>query len=391
MIPAFRTPARAPVLAARPFVAPLAASALLVAIAALSASCARGPGGRGRGFSMPPMPVEVAEASPRTVRDQFRALGSIESDEIIEVVSELNATVARLPFAEGQAVAQGELLAQLDDREIRAESDRAEARRDQAKLNFDRARRLLESQAASQQDLDEAQTALRVAEADAAIARARLEKTRIRAPFAGLVGRRRVSPGAYLRAGDVVTDLARVDEMKVAFNAPERYAGELRPGIGVEVAVPAYPGLRFPGRISVVDPIVNPDTRTVALVARIPNPQRRLRPGMSADVAVTLSERTRALTVPDEAVFAEGTQSFVYVVKADSTVTRAAVALGTRDSAQVEVTAGLEPGATVVRTGHQKLFEGAKVMPLTAAAMMGGGAGGPGGPGGGRAGGGRGR
>lgn len=368
---------------------PLLAPAHLVAVllALLAAGCSRGPGGPGgRGFTMPPMPVEVADATPRTVRDQFRALGSVQSDEIIEVVSELNAVVRALPFAEGQAVAEGEVLAQLDDREIRAEWERAEARRDQARLNFQRAEKLFESQAASQQDLDEAQTALRVADADAAFQRARLDKTRIRAPFPGLIGRRRVSTGAYLRSGDVITDLARVDEMKVAFNAPERYAGQLRPGIVVEVTVPAYPDLRFPGRLTVVDPIVNPDTRTVALLARIPNPRRQLRPGMSADVAVTLSQRTSALTVPDEAVFAEGNQSFVYRVKADSTVTKSAVTLGTRDSARVEITAGLEPGATVVRAGHQKLFEGARVMPMSAA-MMGGGPGGPGGaggPGGGR-------
>jgi membrane fusion protein, multidrug efflux system len=155
-----------------------------------------------------------------------------------------------------------------------------------------------------------------------------------------------------------------VDEMKVTFTAPERFAKELKPGVAVEIETPAFRGERFAGRLSVVDPLVDPNTRTLRLVARIPNRGRRLRPGMSADVYVTLAERSQALSVPDEAVFAEGNQNFVYVVKADSTVTRAAVELGTRDSMQVEVVKGLSPGVRVIKAGHQKVFEGAHVMPI---------------------------
>src|SRR6185436_13418286 len=106
-------------------------------------------------------------------------------------------------------------------------------------------------------------------------------------------------------------------------------------------------------------------SRTVQVEARIPNRGRLLRPGMSADVTATLGERPNALTVPDEAIFAEGDQSYVYVVKPDSnTVTRQAVVLGTRDSMRAEITHGLKPGDKVVSAGYQKLFEGAKVMPM---------------------------
>jgi len=343
-----------------------------ILLALLAAGCA-GKGGHA-GFQMPPTPVEVASVQSRTVRDQFHALGSIASDEQIEVVSELSAVVKELSFTEGQAVQQGAQLAHLDDREIRADAERAEAQHEQAQSNFERAKKLLEQNAISTQEMDDAKTALKVAEANAALARARLDKTRIRAPFSGLVGRRRVSPGAYLREGDVITDLARVDQMKVGFAAPERYAGLLHPGIPVDVMTPAFPHDQFPGRISVVDPVIDPTTRTVQLIARLPNPERRLRPGMSANVSVTFAERPGALVVPDEAVFAEGTQSFVFLVKADSTVTKTAVGLGTRDSSRVEILRGLVAGQQVVRAGHQKLFEGAHVMPVASMADGGGGA-----------------
>ncbi len=330
---------------------------------------------------MPPMPVEVADVHPQTVRDQFRALGGIESDEIIQVVSELNALVIALPFTEGQAVGKGALLAQLDDREIRAQAVRAAAQHAQAKANFGRAQKLAEQNAISAQELDDMQTSLKVAEAEADLAQARLDKTRIRAPFAGLVGRRRVSAGAYLQSGDLITELARVDEMRVSFAAPERFAARIRPGVPVTVTTPAYPGHSFAGRVTVVDPIVDPQTRTVQIVARIGNPGRRLRPGMSANVSVTFAERTRALVVPDEAIFAEANQNFVYRVNPDSTVARVAVELGSRDSMHVEVLAGLGLGDRVVQAGHQKLFEGARVIPVPAG-MAGMGAGPGEGPGG---------
>jgi len=123
----------------------------------------------------------------------------------------------------------------------------------------------------------------------------------------------------------------------------------------------------------VIDPRIDPVTHTVQLEARIPNRSHKLRPGMSADVTASLGERPQALVVPDEAVFGEGDQNFVYVVKPDSTVTRQAVVLGTRDSARAEIVSGVKEGDRVVPAGYQKLFEGARVMPMPA--------GGPGGPG----------
>ena len=339
-------------------------SIALVALALLATSCTpKGKSGAG-GFKLPPTPVEVSAVLPQVVRDQFRALGGISSQDQIEVVSELNATLIELPFDEGQALEPGALIARLDDREFQAESDRTAAQRDQAQANFDRAKKLSEENAISPQAMDDARTALKVAEANASLARARFDKTRIRAPFAGLVGRRRVSRGAYVRSGDVITDLARVDEMKATFSAPERYASQMRLGIPVEVTTPAYPNEYFPGRIGVVDPVIDPQTRTVQLVARIPNSGRRLRPGMSANVSVTFAERSGALVVPDEAVFAEGAQSYVYVVTDSNTVNRTAVRLGSRDSMRVEILDGLSAGQRVVRAGHQKLYPGARVQPI---------------------------
>jgi membrane fusion protein (multidrug efflux system) len=341
-----------------------ALAALVLPFPLLLASCGGPTAGTG-GMRMPPMPVEVTKVEARRTRDSFTALGSIDAALRVEVVSELDGVVRELPFAEGRALAAGDLIAVLDDEEIAAEAARAKALADQAESNYERSVRLRQEDTISDQEMERVETEMRVAEANQALAEARHAKTRVRAPFSGMAGRRRVSPGAFVRKGDVLTELGRLDLLRVSFAAPERFAGRLKPGMRVEVRSPAFPGESFAGRIVVVDPILDPDSRTVPLVAEVPNPRARLKPGMSADVLVVLAEREGALSVPDEAVFAEGAQSFVFVVDPDSfSVKRTAVVLGTREADRVEVRSGLSAGDLVVRAGHQKLFDGARVQPV---------------------------
>jgi len=318
-------------------------------------------GGGGGGFQFPPTAVEVAPVKAGPITDVFETVGTIEAREEITVVSEIDGIVVALPFREGGDVAAGALIARLDDAELAADLARAEALRDQRRAAHDRVREVVKQRAGAAQDLDDAAAALKVAEADVALARARLAKTRITAPFAGVLGRREISPGAFVRSGQTITRLAQVSELEVVFSVPERHAGKLRRGSSVAVSTPAYPGYELTGSIDVVDPILDPETRSVRVVARVSNSDLRFRPGMSASVAAVLSARDRALTIPSEAVFAEGEEFLAYVVQADSTVARASLRLGARLPGSVEVLEGLQEGDLVVRAGHQKLFPGAKV------------------------------
>jgi len=178
------------------------------------------------------------------------------------------------------------------------------------------------------------------------------------------VGVRRVSPGAFLNPGDPITVLARVEELRVIFYAPERFMPRLTKGASVTISTSAFPGYELAGRIDAVDPILDESTRSARVMARVGNPEGKFRPGMSANVVVVLSQRENALTLPSEAIFMDGNQPFVFVIKPDSTVTRQALVLGTRLPDAVEVLDGLVENQLAVRTGHQKLFEGAKVMPI---------------------------
>ncbi|MGH7496642.1 MAG: efflux RND transporter periplasmic adaptor subunit [bacterium] len=319
------------------------------------------------GFQMPPMPVETATVTQSAVIDPFEAVGTIEAEAAITVVSEIDAAVISLPFREGQAIAKGGLIAQLDDTQLRAEEERAKAFLEQRKVTFDRIKTITDEGLGTAQSLDDAAAGRKVAEADLEVIRARLRKTRITAPFAGIVGARRVSAGAFVRAGAAITDLAQIDQLRVHFSAPERYYSSLQRDAEVKVSTTAYPGYELTGRVDVIEPIVDQATRRAKIIARINNPGGKFRPGMSANVTVVLGERPQALVIPSEAVFVEGSQALVFVIQPDSTVARTPVELGTRLREMVEVVNGLAAGTTVVRAGHQKLFPGAKVMPASTA------------------------
>jgi len=318
-------------------------------------------------FKMPPMPVETATVARETVADRFVTVGTLEAVDQIVVVTEIDAQVIALPFSEGGEIRRGGLIAQLDDVQLKAEAARAEALCSQRLAAFQRVQSVVAQGAGALQDLDDAQAAVKVAEADVALARSRLGKTRVTAPFDGTVGARRVSVGHYLRAGDEITELAGLTELRVRFGAPELYMAKLRKGAPVTVSTPAFPDAKLQGEIEVVEPVVDAGTRSARIVARLANPGSLLRPGMSADVTVVLSERPDALVVPSEAIFAQGEQQLVYVIKADSTVAPAPLTLGLRQAGSVEILGGLAAGDLIVRTGHQKLFPGAKVMPLPTA------------------------
>lgn len=342
--------------------------AAAAAVALLLAGC--GGNARGAGFAMPPMPVEAGEVVRRPIEDRLEVVGSIEALAAVTVVGEIDALVETLPFGEGKTIRKGDLIAQLDGGQLAAEVARAEALRAQSKATFERVKSIVGQGAGAPQDLDDAAAALKVADANLDLARARFAKTRIVAPFDGVVGSRRVSIGTFLRAGQPITDLANVDEMRVIFSVPERFLGEVHPGASVTVSTPAYPDTSLPGQIIAVDPMIDQSTRTARVVARVQNPGRRYRPGMSANISAVLRTHENALTIPNEAVFGSEGRTFVYVIGPDSTVHRTAVTLGTRTPEIVEVLRGLPHGAHVVKSGHQKLFEGGKVLPVMSGAQQ---------------------
>lgn len=313
---------------------------------------------------MPPTPVETTHATREAVTDRLETIGTITADEAVTLVAEVGGTISRIPYEEGGTVKRDELIAQIDDGELRAQLDRAEALRDQAKAAYDRIKKIDEQGAGSAQGLEDADAAFRVAQANYDYAKAQYDKSRITAPFAGLIGARKVSPGEYVQPGTAIADLARVDQLRVEFTVPEKYFPDLTVGSEILLRTAAFPDEAV-GNVIVIEPRVDQSTRSVGVVARLENPEGKYRPGMSANVAVTIGHRDQALTIASEAIFLEQNQPYVYVVKDDSTVVKTSLKLGSRGREMVEVVSGIDASQAVVKAGQQKIFDGAKVMPVS--------------------------
>lgn len=304
--------------------------------------------------------VEAASVATDTVVRTINAVGSLKPNEAVVISPEIAGRIARLPFGEGDKVAAGDTLVSLDADILRAEIDKAQSALNLAEANRERAMTLAKQGTGTLRARDEANAAFLEAEANLTLARARLAKATIKAPFSGVVGIRAVSVGAYVNPGDRIVGLADVDPIKVDFRVPALALSRLQPGMTIHATVDAFPGQTFEGKVYVIDPIVDANGRAVRLQARIPNPERRLFPGLFARVRIELDRHENALLIPESAVFAEGDQRYVYRI-VDGRAVRTKVELGQRRPGQVEVRKGLDRESVVVTAGQQKIQDGSRV------------------------------
>ena len=320
------------------------------------------PGGPGGPAGPPPPSVLVGNPQTAPLIDEISAVGSLRSNESVVIQPEITGRVSEIAFSEGETVTRGALLIRLDDSVDRAELQQAQAQLALTKANFDRASDLFKRGNASARARDEALAQLRVAEANAALAQAMLEKTAITAPFDGILGLRHVSPGDYVKPGDKVVNLESIDPVKVDFRIPEIHAAVLKTGQEILVMLDALPGKTFKGVVYAIDPLIDPNGRAVILRATVENTEQTLRPGMFARVRLVLSQRDDAIMLPETAVFPIGDKRFVYKV-ADGKAVRVEVTTGLRREGRVEIVSGLTLSDEVVLEGNFKLQDG---RPLTA-------------------------
>jgi membrane fusion protein (multidrug efflux system) len=212
----------------------------------------------------------------------------------------------------------------------------------------------------SQEEMDLAQGDLDAANARALAAEARLGDRIIIAPFAGVLGICRVSPGTLVSPGMLITTLDDLSVVKVDFTVSEALLSEIAVGQTVEGQATAWAGDTFRGRVTGIDSRIDPTTRAVGVQARIPNPERRLRGGMLLTVELTCCPR-EALGVPERALLSYADKQYVYVVRDDQTVEQREVRLGARDVGWVEVVSGIGAGETIVVDGLLNLRDGASI------------------------------
>lgn len=309
------------------------------------------------------LPVEVATASQDVLEQRIETVGTLRADESVVLRPELGGRVEKILFDDGQAVEAGTKLLVLDTAILEAELADAKARSLLARSEHQRNKDVHSKGLGSVQDLDRARAELLRAQAGEKLAKVRLDKMTLHAPFSGILGLRKVSLGDFLQPGDTVVELVAVERLKLDFQVPERHAAKVQVGQKVLVRVDAWPSRRFEGELYAIAPRANEGGRSLMLRARLDNPDQALLPGMFARISLVMGAGAKTLTIPEQAIIPEGEQLFVYRVNNGKAV-KTAVTTGRREATRVEILDGLNEGDQVVTGGQIKLQDGSDVQPM---------------------------
>ncbi|MFP5462673.1 MAG: efflux RND transporter periplasmic adaptor subunit [Gammaproteobacteria bacterium] len=318
-------------------------------------------GGAGGAAAGGPVGVEVAQAAVMAMADEVQAVGTLRANESVVVRPEIAGRIVSIGFSDGDRVARGALLVSLDASVLAAQAEQARAELGLAQTSFERTRDLAGRQFVSGSALDQAAATLKVQQARLALAEAQLAKTRIRAPFGGVLGLRNVSVGEVVKDGAELVTLEDVSRMKVDLRLPERFLGQLRPGQSIGIEADAFPGKTFLATLDALDAQVDANGRSVLARGLLANPDGALRSGMFAKARIVLREKPQATVVPEEAILPVGGESFIFRVE-DGKALRVAVRTGLRRDGRVEILDGVLPGDTVVVAGQQRLSRDAMAV-----------------------------
>jgi membrane fusion protein (multidrug efflux system) len=311
------------------------------------------------------VPIKTGDVVARTVERSVAFSGSLASPEDATLGAEVEGKVVEVLADLGDAVAKGQVLARINPDEYLFRKTQAETAQAQAEANLRRAEDLAKLSIVSASALEEARTHAARAVADADLARKRYRDTEVRAPFPGSVAKRLVSTGEYLKVGQPVFQLVMINPLKLSGEVPERYLGEVKAGSAVSLALDAFPGRTFEGRITRVAPAVNPQSRAFTVEARVLNPGGILKPGVFASARVSTGSEQGVLAVPEAAVTAFAGVTKVFLVEG-GVVRERPVAVERRLPGGLAVIRGpgLKAGQKVAVSGLSRLAEGVAVTVL---------------------------
>ncbi len=322
-----------------------------------------GPGGRGGPGGARGQTVSEAVVTLRQFSDQINVLGVARGNRSVNITSNTSELITGVLFTDGQRVAAGTPLVQLQAREEDAGIIQARAQVAQAQRDYDRFQALAERGVAPRVTAEDAETALETARASLSAAEARRGDRVIRAPFAGTLGLSSVTAGTLISPGAVITTLDDTSVVRVDFPVPERYLGVLRRGLPIVATADAYGNETFSGRIALIDTRINETTRAVTARAEFANPGGRIRPGMLMRVGIQQGQR-QTPSVPESAIQYEGDGAFVYRIapgERGTTAQRVTVETGAVEGGFVEIVSGLTADDRVVGSGLNRIQPNAPI------------------------------
>jgi membrane fusion protein (multidrug efflux system) len=310
-------------------------------------------------MTAPVLQVDGVVATPKKLVSKLSVTGEVVPNEFVELRSEISGILSEINFREGAAVRKGQVLARINVDDLHAERAKLVHEQRLRETLENRQRQLLEREAISQEEYDEALNELNTATADIAVIDVEIARSVITAPFAGVIGLREVSEGAYITPTDVIAPLYSIHPAKIQFAVPGKYSSKVK--VGDRVAFTTEGAVdTFIGDVYAVEPRVDPNTRTLAMRARCPNPQGVLLPGQFARVDIVLQQKDSVIMVPTQAVVPELGGNKVFLSQGDR-VAAVNVETGVRTDTELEILSGIAPGDTVITTGILQVRPGTEV------------------------------
>jgi RND family efflux transporter MFP subunit len=329
--------------------------------------------------------VDAVAPELTTIRERVALVGSLQAKRRVEVAPKFAGRLTDIGVDRGDAVRLGQVIARLEDDELRQQVRRAEAQLElsqaslaqrEAELNnvraeFDRNRNLQRDGVISSQMLDQAETSVQVSIAQANVARAsvsqseaelaelriRLGQTEILSPLNGVVAQRYVDPGALVTTATPVALILELSPMVIVVNVPEREFNKVQNGSQARVLVDAFAGEEFTGQVVRISPLLDPQTRTAPVEIELENPGGRLKAEMFARVDLNLMTEREAVLVPRDALVYRNNRAGVFVIEADVAVFRP-VQPGVSEGDQIEIVSGVSQAEIVVTRGANLLKSG---------------------------------
>ena len=326
-----------------------------------------------------PWPAQIETISSAVAQEQnwqetLSAVGSVDPQNGVTLAPEIAGTVVQIAVADGSTVAKGDLLLKMDTSSEEAQLRAAQAQVDWAKVTAERDEKLREGNTVSQSELDQAEAALKQAQANADAIQAVIDKKTIRAPFAGKLGIWLVNDGASVDARQPLISLQSLTPVYVDFSLPQQNLAQLKTGLEVQVACDAYPDQKFSGTLTAINPDLDAATRSVTLRATFENADQLLRPGMFVRAEVLLPEQKPVLVIPATAILSApfGDSVFVILTAAQAGITNTAstnlvvqqkfIRTGKSHGDFISVESGLTSGDKVATAGIFKLRNGVNVQ-----------------------------
>jgi len=309
-----------------------------------------------------PTPVELALVEGRGIAAYYRAASVIEANRMVDLVAKTNGRVRTINVEEGDWVAEGQILAEMENDRERIQLRKAELTVSDKKRQVDRSRTMNEQELISRQELDDQESALEMASAERDLAAIALEETRLRASFAGQITDRKVVPGQQLAIAAPAFTIADFTPLRVRVHLPEAVARKITQGQRVLVSTESATE-ELTAVVERISPVVDPATSTVRLTLLLTGENDAARVGGFVKVRITTDEHHNALSIPKTALVEEGALRNVFVAEAD-TVRKVEIETGLYDETHVEVIDGLFAGDHVVAMGQGGLRTGSLIKAL---------------------------